>query len=311
MNESVDTFIDKFTQYLAYEKRVSPRTVTTYSSALSEFFNFAEKKNNITSVYGVDQMALRAYLADIFDSNSAATVSKKLSALRSFFDFLKRKGIIESSPVALIKTPRVKKKLPVFVSEEEALKIAENSWPKTAKGARDRAIIEMLYGSGLRVSELYSLNTDSINMENLTLLITGKGNKQRLVPVGSKAVEAVKDYLKLRNTLPLHKKLPKDDALFINRNGSRLSVRTIERIVSSRGLETGTRENIYPHALRHSFATHLLNDGADLRVIQELLGHSSLSTTQKYTHVSVEALTKVYDSAHPLAQLKNSQNLKK
>ena len=308
MPSLIDTNIDMYINYVAYEKRMSKRTVETYSAVLTDFFIFITVNTDIITPVMVDLMHIRAYLASLYNRNSAATIAKKLSALRSFFSFLKRKGIIEDNPVALIKTPKVQKKLPVFLSVDEAARLADLSWPETPAGLRNRAIIEMLYGSGLRVSELVSINMDSIDMEKRILTVTGKGDKQRIVPVGTAAVNAVENYLKVRNLVVQKNAFPKDNALFINKSGGRLSVRSIERIVRARGIETGTRESIYPHALRHSFATHLLNDGADLRVIQELLGHTSLATTQRYTHVSIDALTRVYDNAHPLALLNKSKN---
>ncbi|MBN2340517.1 MAG: tyrosine recombinase XerC [Deltaproteobacteria bacterium] len=299
---TIDQSVDLYLAYMAYEKRMSPKTVDTYGGVLREFFQFLFNIKEVDSPIGVDPMMVRAYLGDLYGRNEASSIAKKLAALRSYFSFLKRKGLIEQNPAMHIKTPKVKKKLPHFVSVDEAVRLAESGWTDSAEGVRDKAIVELLYGSGFRVSELVSLNLDSIETDAAQVRVIGKGNKERIVPVGRAALRAVADWVPYRSRILRKGKTADARALFINRDGGRLNARTVQRMVKRRGVETGTRESMHPHALRHSFATHLLDGGADLRIIQELLGHASLSTTQRYTHVSIEGLTRVYDDAHPFAK---------
>jgi len=288
--------------FITHERRMAEKTVDTYRASMDEFCDFLRGRNVDVPLERLDPLIIRAWLATLHEKNTAATIGRKLAALRSFFLFARRRGFVSASPAAALKTPRVKRKLPVFMSVDEANRLAEQGWTDAPADLRDRAIVELLYGSGLRVSELASLNVDSIDSQTRTIRITGKGSKERIVPVGSAAFAAVERWLAVRTKVVSGRHGPDPLALFLNRSGGRLSVRTIERMVLRRGIATGARELLHPHALRHSFATHLLNDGADLRVIQELLGHSSLATTQRYTHVSIDGLSRVYDSAHPLAQ---------
>lgn len=306
MTIAFDESVDVFLAYLTHEKRMSAGTVEVYGSVLNEFIRFIFKANLTDSPVGVDAMVVRAYLGDLYERNDAASIAKKLAALRSYFSFLKQRGWVEANPALSVKTPRVKKKLPHFVSVDEANRLAEQGWDDSIIAVRDKAIIELLYGTGLRVSELVSMNLDTIDGNRECLQIVGKGNKERMVPVGRAAIKAVDQWCEVRSKILRTGKTAHRGALFINRDGQRLGVRSVQRMVKKRGIVTGTRESMHPHALRHSFATHLLDSGADLRIIQELLGHSSLSTTQRYTHVSIEGLTRVYDGAHPYAHRKSS-----
>ena len=304
MSVSLDQSSDLYLAYLANEKRLSANTVKTYGGVLAEFISFILEQREIDSPQRVDPILVRAYLGHLYERNDAASIAKKLSALRSFFAFLKRKGLVTRNPALDIKTPKTKRKLPHFVSVDEALRMAEMDWEDSPAGRRDKAIVELLYGSGLRVSELVSLDVDTIDFASGQLRIVGKGNKERIVPVGSQAINATQSWLKVRGNILRRGRRIETPGLFINRDGQRLNVRSVQRMVKKRGIVTGTRESMHPHALRHSFATHLLDGGADLRIIQELLGHASLSTTQKYTHVSIDGLSRVYDDAHPLAKRK-------
>lgn len=304
MTISLDNAADLFLVFLAEQKRLSPATVETYGSVLREFHSFISDNYNIDSPMKVDPLIVRAYLGRLYERNEAASIAKKLAALRSFFTFLKRKDLIEQNPASNIRTPKVKRKLPHFVSVDEATRMAEQGWDDSPHSARDKAIVELLYGCGLRVSELVSLNVDTIDMAAARMRVIGKGNKERVVPVGSMAMKAVNMWMNKRMSILRNERQADSRALFINRDGDRLNVRSVQRMIHKRGILTGTREAMHPHALRHSFATHLLDGGADLRIIQELLGHASLSTTQKYTHVSMDGLSRVYDAAHPLARKK-------
>ena len=289
--------------YIEHERRFSRRTVEAYGSALREFCRFLEEKDLSDDPAGIDSTHVRAYLAGLYERNSPASMAAKLAALRGFFSYLKKMGLIDSSPAAAVRTPRVKRKMPGFVSVDEASRLADVDWEDSPAGARDKAMVEVLYGSGLRVSELCALDLDSIDLDSQSVRVRGKGGKERLVPLGRKAVEALESHLRQREAVVVVKnKMAHPEALFLNRSGGRLSVRSVQRMVARRGIQMATREAVHPHSLRHSCATHMLDGGADLRVIQELLGHASLSTTQRYTHVSIDGLMEVYDKAHPKAR---------
>lgn len=299
----MDQAIDLYLTYIEHERRFSQRTVESYGGALREFRRFLKEKGLSDDPAGIDSTQVRAYLADLYGRNGPASIAAKLAALRGFFSHLKKKGLVTSSPAAAVRTPKVKRKLPGFVSVDEASRLADIDWDDSPAGARDKAMVEVLYGSGLRVSELCSLDLDSIDLDSGSVRVRGKGGKERLVPLGRKAVEALESHLRQREAVVVVKnKMAHPEALFLNRSGGRLSVRSVQRMVSRRGIHVATRETVHPHALRHSCATHMLDGGADLRVIQELLGHASLSTTQRYTHVSIDGLMEVYDKAHPKAR---------
>ena len=244
----------------------------------------------------VSPLVLRCYLNLLFQKNEAASIARKLSCLRSFFKYFVKTGVLLENPANAIHSPKIPKKLPRFLNVDEVSAMLAVNFDIKKFGKRDRAILELLYSSGLRVSELVDLNLDQVDFDSSMVLVHGKGNKERLVPMGAYAERALKDYLLERQTAQ-HSEDP--DAFFLNKNGTRLTVRTVQRLVAQVILQMGLSKNVTPHTLRHSFATHMLGSGADLRTIQELLGHESLSTTQKYTHVSIEELSQVYDKAHP------------
>lgn len=282
--------------------------MATYGAVLSEFVRFVLDHKKVDCASEVDPLLVRAYLGDLYERNGAASIAKKLAALRSYFSFLRRKGVVSQNPALNVRTPKVKRKLPHFVSIDEATRMADAQWEDSPMGVRDKAVVELLYGSGLRVSELVGLNLDAVDFYAGQMRIVGKGDKERIVPVGQAAIKALSLWLQSRGAILRKGKTACAQALFINRDGERLNVRSVQRMVKKRGIVTGTRESMHPHALRHSFATHLLDGGADLRIIQELLGHSSLATTQRYTHVSIEGLTRVYDDAHPFSKRKKKNN---
>jgi len=287
--------IDKFLKYLEIERDVSPHTLRAYRKDLSEFLRFA----NINPE-DVELAEVRGFVADQIKSGlNKTTVSRRLASVRSFFKFLYREGYKKLNPAKLVPNPKTPKLLPRFLSVDDIFSLVEKPEGRGLLSARDRAILELLYSSGLRVSELSGLDVEDINTKEGLLKVKGKGKKERIVPVGSKALDAVKSYLVER--IPVKKK---DKAMFLNRSGSRLTDRGVRRVVVKYARMIGISGRIGPHALRHSFASHLLQGGADLRVIQELLGHSSLSTTQKYTHLDVTHLIDVYDNAHPFAKEK-------
>ncbi|MGH7885272.1 MAG: tyrosine recombinase XerC [Thermodesulfobacteriota bacterium] len=284
-----------FKTYLVSERNYSPNTVRAYIKDLTLFYEFLSKKN--TTLDNADIKVINEYISSLYKRSSNSSVTRKISTLRSYFSYLLRKGSITKNPAKFIETPKKVAKLPVFLSVDEIFKLIniEDSQNKPLL-LRDKAILELLYSSGLRVSELaYALLKD-LNLEESIIKVTGKGNKERIVPIGSKALEAIKNYLSIRDELR-----PKSDVIFLNSKGNGITTRTISRIVKKYSLLSGIPKNISPHVLRHTFATHLLGGGADLRSIQEMLGHSSLSTTQRYTHITIEQIMKIYDETHPHA----------
>ncbi len=269
---------------------MSGHTLRSYLFDLEEFLYITEKKTE-----EIDYLDIRGYLAALHGRNlKKSSISRKLSAVRSFYKFLHREGYVKSNPSRLVSTPRAEKKLPRFLTIDEVFSLMEMPKGDTFKPARDRAILELLYSSGLRVSELTSLDISDLDVKESLVRVRGKGRKERIVPVGSKAMEAFRNYLPERMAVK-----KKSSALFLNFRGGRLTQRSVRRIVLFYSRMFNLKGDLSPHTLRHTFATHLLHEGADLRSIQELLGHSSLSTTQKYTHVDISHMTEVYDRAHP------------
>jgi integrase/recombinase XerC len=291
----MDVWIERFEEHLQLERNLSPHTLAAYGRDLREFQAFlrAQKPGQGELLGQIDQILLRRYLALLHKKNSKTSIARKLAALRTFFRYLLREGVLETNPGELVGTPRREKSLPKTLSVDEAFALMEGGEGDDLLALRDRAIVETLYSCGLRVSELTGLDVRGLDLEQGLVRVSGKGRKERIVPVGSKACQALRDYLDARGNPP------QDAPLFLNHRGGRLTPRSVERNLKGQLLQGGVTKNATPHSLRHSFATHLLDGGADLRAIQELLGHASLSTTQKYTQVSVDQLLAVYDRAHP------------
>lgn len=286
-------YIDEYLRYLAAERGASEHTIRSYRKDLSTFFEHIRSE-----VEAVDIMDVRGFIAkQMSDGLKKSTVGRRLATIRSFFKFLQREGYVKTNPAKLVNTPKMPRLLPKFLTVDDVFSLIEKPEGIGFCPARDKAILELLYSSGLRVSELSGMNTDDLNIKEGLVKVRGKGKKERIVPVGRKAREALKSYMIERVLLK-----KKDRALFLNRSGTRLTDRGVRRIVVKYARAILLDSRIGPHTLRHTFATHLLQGGADLRVIQELLGHSSLSTTQKYTHLDITHLMDVYDKAHPLAK---------
>ncbi len=286
-------YVDRFLRYLGTERGASEHTIRSYRKDLETFFEHTHSQAE-----AVDMTDVRGYVAAQINSGlKKSTVGRRLASVRSFFKFLHREGLIKSNPARLVNAPKLPKPLPKFLTVDDVFSLVEKPEGIGFRPARDRAILELLYSSGLRVGELSGLNADDLNIRDGLVKARGKGKKERLVPMGRKAVDAMKAYLIERVLLK-----KKDNALFLNRSGTRLTDRGVRRIVVKYARAILLDSRIGPHTLRHTFATHLLQGGADLRVIQELLGHSSLSTTQKYTHLDITHLMDVYDKAHPLAK---------
>ncbi len=289
----MEKYIEKFVRYLEIEKNYSIHTITNYKIDLGGFNKFISG----TSLEKIDYLMLRKYLAVLREKNlGARTVGRKLSVLRSFFRFLTREGYIKTNPILMLSSPKLEKHLPSFMSEDEVSKLIESAYGKNEKdllGLRDRSILETFYSSGLRISELVGLNLEDIDFISGIIKVRGKGKKERIVPVGETALSAIKKYLDKRKKQTV--------AVFLNNYSRRITTRGVRFLLVKYLKAAGTKPGVSAHTFRHSFATHLLNRGADLRTVQELLGHVNLSTTQIYTHLTTEKLKSVYDKAHPHA----------
>lgn len=294
----------EFGTYLTVERRCSALTVSTYGRDVQALRSFAAAAG-IDNAGAVDLRLLRRFLSQLVqDGVTSTTIARKIAALRTFYRFLMRRGHAFGNPAANLRLPRTTRPLPKFMSVDDAADLMEAPPRDELLGLRDRAVLEVLYAAGLRVSELVGLDLHLLDMEQATARVIGKGNKEREVPLGAPALAALHAYLRVRAELRDPRTGAQDpDAVFLGRRGKRLSARRIQQMVRRDGKRSVHRPDLHPHVLRHTCATHLLDSGADLRSIQELLGHSSLSTTQRYTHVSVDRLMEVYASAHPLARI--------
>jgi integrase/recombinase XerC len=312
----LDHLLTQFLDHLRYERNVSAHTLRNYESDLRQFIDYVVPPSDATegkararkpdepNLAQIDHLTIREWLATLHsDHKKKTSIARKLAALRTFFQFLVREGIVEANPAKIVATPRKEKKLPVHLSIEDAVRFIETPDAETDFGKRDRAILELLYATGIRVSELVNINLRDIDFNNKLLRVFGKRRKERIVPFGDPAASALQNYLAVRENFLLNAPAAKRDAqpLILNYQGTRMTTRSVGRLVEKYIRLCAGIHDISPHALRHSFATHLLDSGADLRDIQELLGHARLSTTQIYTHVSMEKLIEVYDKAHPKA----------
>ena len=295
--------IAQFIKYLTIEKGASEHTCRGYLNDLSHLEGFILSSGlypisdeGEVDVSRIDREIIRIYLRALFRSNKKSSIARKLASIRSFFQYLVRNGVISKNPAKGVATPKTERYIPVTLTIDEIFRMLDAPDKSNPLGLRDQAILELLYSSGIRVGELTQLDCKDVDLELGIIKVLGKGKKERIVPIGSKAIEAIKDYLRKRKFLSGN---GTEGPLFINTRNGRLTDRSVRRIVEKYGKKCGPGRSITPHALRHTFATHLLDAGADLRDIQELLGHVSLSTTQKYTHVSIDGLMDVYDKAHP------------
>ncbi|MBW2668515.1 MAG: tyrosine recombinase XerC [Deltaproteobacteria bacterium] len=305
ISSSLKNQIRSFINALSSEKGYSANTCRAYSHDLYEFASFicesrfSKKKNADTfGPHQVDSLMIRGYLGFLHKKNKKVTIARKLSAVRSFFRYLVKHGVILDNPLDLVLTPKQKKTIPVYLPVDDIFRLLDSIKTDTLAGTRSLAIFETLYSTGIRISELTGLNVYDVDFEKCLIRVLGKGNQERIVPVGKKAVNAIGDY---RKRLHLEKGIGTEEnsPLFLNKDNGRLTTRSIARILDKISKECGLLIPVSPHALRHTFATHMLDAGADLRVVQELLGHKSLSTTQRYTHVSIDRLMETYDKAHP------------
>lgn len=291
-----DAELDGFVAYLRHEKNASPHTVANYRSDLLQLARYLEEKR--VMLREIDNIALRGFLAVLYErGEKKSTIGRKLAAIRSFFQFCVRKGWLDDNPARVVATPRQDKPVPSFLSEEEMQEFLD--LPRTSKplDIRDKAMLELLYATGIRVSELVGIEIEDVKFSERLIRVRGKGKKERLVPFGRIAEESLRSYMQARTLI--HKGQVDETPLFLNYRGKKLSPRSVERTVDKYIRRSALRRKISPHSLRHSFASHLLSRGADLRVIQELLGHESLATTQKYTHLDLKHLLEVYRKSHP------------
>jgi len=299
----VQEIYDRYVNYLVAERNVSPYTVRNYTTDLLGFFNFLKTKR-VDSLKEVDRHVLRGYLSHLMEQGFVkSSIARKLSAIRSFYRYLLREGVVSASPVADT-SPKLDKRLPTFLTLEEIERLLKAPDLSKPQGQRNRALLELLYASGLRVSELVSLNLAQVDLDTGEIRVRGKGSKERITLMGKPAINALTTYLNQGRPKLLSTR--GSSALFLNRYGGRLTERSVQKTLEKYAKIANVGKRVHPHMLRHTFATHLLDGGADLRVVQELLGHANLSSTQIYTHVTKSRARKVYLAAHPMAKGKSN-----
>ena len=315
MQQNVYGYVERFVDYLEAERHASRYTVRNYKSDLignlqhgteKGFFQFLDHKG-VTTLEEVDKTLMREYLGSLVDQRVAkVSLARKLSAIRSFYRYLMREHLLERNPIELIVSPKLDHRLPEFLTIEEINKLINMPDVSKPLGQRDRAIVELFYAAGMRVSELAGLNLGQLDLESREVRVIGKGNKERLVIIGFPAAQAIETYL--RHNRPQYANKYSGDAVFLNYQGGRLTERWLQMLLMKYARAAGLLKKVHPHLLRHTFATHLLDGGADLRVVQDLLGHANLSTTQIYTHVTQNQARKVYMASHPMAGFKDKEN---
>lgn len=319
MSETLALWVEKFLEHLRFQRNVSPHTLRNYASDLQQFLSYLThtpegEQRPAPDLEQIDNLTIREFLGALYQrSNKKSSVARKLATLRSFMKFLSLQGAIQANPAKIVASPKLESRLPEYMTIDAVASLIEAPDTGTNVGKRDRSILELLYGAGLRAGELVGLNLGDISLSEGLVRVVGKGRKERIVPFGKRAAEALEAYLQVRGEQVQVNKSPQSgirppagDAVFLNSRGGRLTSRSVGNIVDHHVGKLAQRLKVHPHTLRHTFATHMLSAGADLRAIQELLGHESLSTTQKYTHVSVEQLVRVYQSCHPRAKKKTS-----
>lgn len=309
VKDDMSVWLDKFESYLRVERNASKATISSYIGDLVRFQRYlvesglGEAGSEKVRIRNIDRRTVRSYIAYLYQDHKASSLERILASLRAFFQFLDREGVVDSNPAKMVATPRKEKHLPIVLPVDELFALLDRPFPDTPTGRRNRAILELFYASGIRLSELVGLNLDDVNLRERSIRVMGKGRKERVVPIHARSAEALAAcFPDRRNFRKGRLDEDGDKAVFLSNQGRRISPRQVQKILDKRINECAISRKISPHVLRHSIATHLLDSGMDLRTIQELLGHQNLSTTQKYTHRSVEELVKVYDRAHPRAR---------
>lgn len=302
----LDGQIEAFLRWGRDERRLATSTIEAYRRDLEQLRDFLVAGGMRADAAAVDVLTLRMFLAELHRTLAASTIARRISTLRSFWRFLRKRRVVEANPAAVLSAPRASKELPRFLTVEDAFRVVDAPKSDAERDERlvrrDTAMLELLYGGGLRVSELSGLTLDRVDLSAREVRVIGKGDKERLVPLGKEAMGALRAYLEVRGSLRTKERAPHPDAVFLGIRGTPLTARQVQNVVRRYGTAGAGRSDLHPHALRHTCATHLLDAGADLRTIQELLGHASLSTTQRYTQISVDRLMAAYDAAHPLAK---------
>ncbi len=295
--------IDDFLHYAKVERDYSNHSLTAYSKDLIELINYLEKENMLGDITSVDFYTLRGFVADLYDRKlSKSSIERKISTLKSFFKYLHQKSYIEDNPARLLKFPKKEKYLPQVFNIDDMFTLLDLPNKSTPQGLRDALILELMYATGVRVSELVGLSMQDVDINGGRIRVKGKGKKERIVPLADEVCDMIREYYKVMPEIVAKERFITDDALIINKLGARMSDRNVRRIVENYLKLAGLPIDFSPHSFRHTFATHLLESGADLRTIQDLLGHESLSTTQKYTHSDIASLLKIYDKTHPKAK---------
>ena len=299
----IDNAVEEFINFIRVERQYSNHSITAYAKDLSELAIYIDNEKLENNIKAVDFYVLRGFITTLYDKElSKSSIERKISTLKSFFKFLYRRGIIADNPARMLKFPKKEKYLPNVFNVDDIFTLLDLPDKSTPMGMRDALILELLYGTGVRVSELVGLDRNAVDLNGMRILVRGKGKKERIVPLAPEIVSLIKDYYKVMYDIVSEGRMVESDALIINRLGSRMTDRTIRRVVEAYLKKAGLPLDYSPHSFRHTFATHLLEGGADLRSIQELLGHESLATTQKYTHSDLASLLKVYDDTHPMAK---------
>jgi len=300
--------LQSFLEYLRLERHYSEHTIAAYGGDLRSLLDFVVERGLCESLTAVGKPEIRSWLRELSESVGSSTLARKMATVRAFFAFAIESGVASQNPARGMRLPKVRRKDPVLVSAEAAEELMTVTMDDDSpQGCRDRAVLELLYGCGLRVSELTSLDIESVDRESSRLRVLGKGKKARRVPLGAPALRALDAHMKHREQQ--RTKDESERALFLGARGARLGVRRVQELVKTCGAVATGRNGLHPHALRHACATHMLEGGADLRAIQDLLGHETVATTQRYTHLTTHQLTTVYDAAHPLSQPKERQDV--
>jgi len=302
----ITTAIRDYVAHLASERRASPHTIAAYTRDLEGLAAFVTEKRADENVESIDVYTLRGWLGQLARTHAPASVARMIAAVRSWMTWMMKKRIISKSPAAELSSPKVRRPLPTLLSVDAAKQAVEVVHLDGANGLRDRALMELLYGSGLRVGEVVRLDLGDVDLDSGRARVLGKGNKERMVPLGGQCIAALRAYVARRNEIVSRRGTQHPTALLLSQRGQRLGARAAQQTVHTLGALGAGRADLHPHALRHTCATHMLDGGADLRAIQEMLGHASLSTTQRYTHVSMEHLLRTYDAAHPLARARRA-----